>query len=189
MSATYLLPCHSGKTVEVTVANAGRTVVCPCGKQVDVPTLRELKKLPLAEVDAAAGKSTASNWTLQQGVFFSLGLLLIMAAAVAVIVLGYYRWQINTTKPEFREEYLAGMDKRVMDQTAAQTLPMWDLFNQPLPPKERRRPPLFEQYREAARQLYQYMGIAGLVALVGLGLSAFGIWAKPRPRKKPRRPT
>ncbi len=134
MSSTYLLPCHAGKAVEVTVANAGRTVVCPCGKQVVVPTLRELRKLPLAQEKPAAGKSTASNWTLQQGVFFSLGLLLVMSAAVAVIVLGYYRWQIDTARPEFPDEYLEFKDQQVKGYSADQTLLFWATFDQPLPP-------------------------------------------------------
>jgi hypothetical protein len=77
MSA-YLLTCDCGKSVPVEIGQAGGRVACSCGKQIDVPTLRQLRHLPResAEVAAASG-----GWGLRQGIIAAS--LIIIAAIVA----------------------------------------------------------------------------------------------------------
>lgn len=43
----YYLSCTCGKQVPVDAKLAGSTAMCACGKTLDVPTLRELRSLPL----------------------------------------------------------------------------------------------------------------------------------------------
>ena len=44
----YLLPCKCGKSVEVEPGQAGQTVVCGCGEKLLVPTMLQIKALPVA---------------------------------------------------------------------------------------------------------------------------------------------
>jgi hypothetical protein len=44
----YLLPCPCGQSVEVEPGQAGQTVVCACGKTLLVPTMLQVKALPVA---------------------------------------------------------------------------------------------------------------------------------------------
>jgi hypothetical protein len=49
MSQKYLLSCSCGKEVPIETAQAGGNVLCDCGLSLKVPTLLQIKKLPLAD--------------------------------------------------------------------------------------------------------------------------------------------
>jgi hypothetical protein len=87
MSDHYLLECRCGKTVPVSASQAGGEVRCACGSKVDVPPLRTLRKLPIAEASTLAEGPT---WTGRQRLWVLGGVLI-----VAGIVLGVYtRWNV-----------------------------------------------------------------------------------------------
>jgi hypothetical protein len=44
----YLLPCKCGQSVEVEPGQAGQTVVCTCGENLAVPSMLQVKALPVA---------------------------------------------------------------------------------------------------------------------------------------------
>jgi hypothetical protein len=44
----YLLPCKCGLSVEVEPGQAGQIVVCPCGENLTVPSMLQMKALPEA---------------------------------------------------------------------------------------------------------------------------------------------
>ena len=44
----YLLPCKCGKSVEVEPGQAGQTVACTCGENLLVPSMLQIKVLPVA---------------------------------------------------------------------------------------------------------------------------------------------
>lgn len=76
----YLLPCSCGQSVPVGVHQAGLTVACACGKQLDVPTRRAITQLqPM--VEAAPPSATAGGWGLRQRMMFLGALLLVPALA------------------------------------------------------------------------------------------------------------
>jgi hypothetical protein len=58
----YPVPCECGKTLRVTATQAGMTLRCECGRDVEVPSLRQLRHDPdgpvptarLREVDRSA---------------------------------------------------------------------------------------------------------------------------------------
>jgi hypothetical protein len=76
------LPCQCGREVVVTRAQAGGTVTCECGAELNVPTLRGLAELRPAPVVAGAGRS---NWDDRHRV----GFLLALGAISCLLVAGY----------------------------------------------------------------------------------------------------
>ena len=56
----YLLPCKCGKSVEVEPGQAGQTVVCGCGEELLVPTMLQIKALPVAP-DKPVSKRDKTN--------------------------------------------------------------------------------------------------------------------------------
>ena len=80
MSQKYLLPCSCGKEVLIETSQAGGNVLCECERSLKIPTLLQMKRLPLAEeaqtqspsvldspVAASAQKSTGG--TVNPGIF------------------------------------------------------------------------------------------------------------------------
>lgn len=45
----HQIPCECARIHEVSKTQAGSTLVCECGKSIQVPTLRELKDYPIIE--------------------------------------------------------------------------------------------------------------------------------------------
>lgn len=85
MTETYLLECECGKRNPVGPSQAGREVRCACGATLDVPALRAMRRLPVAETSAAEEHST---WSGRQRLWVVGGLLLALAAALG----GFVRW-------------------------------------------------------------------------------------------------
>lgn len=184
MSVTYLLPCHGENHVEITVADAGRSIACPCGKQVAVPTLREIRRLPRKQQMRAA---SAPAWSTQQGVLFSIGLVLIAGCLVTLAVLGYQCLQLDTDKIVLPEKDVALQNQRIMEMEAAQLLDIWQRDLSPPLPEQRRLPP-FEVHRAIARGLYTWMAVAGVVGVVGVVFACAGLFLRPKPGKRKRGP-
>ncbi|MGL4513959.1 MAG: hypothetical protein ACRCT8_12785 [Lacipirellulaceae bacterium] len=81
MSQRYLVSCPCGKAVAVAPSQAGGGVDCDCGARLDVPTLRQLRELPPADVAAPA----RGAWGARQGIV-ACG---VMLAALALGLAGY----------------------------------------------------------------------------------------------------
>jgi hypothetical protein len=89
----YLLPCTCGKKLGVTKSQAGQTVRCACGKELEVPTLRGLSELERVGTRSAA---QSRQWTNRHRVVFSLG----VAALVGVLAAGYLAWELPPPLPK-----------------------------------------------------------------------------------------
>jgi hypothetical protein len=92
MSESYLLECKCGTRTAVNPSQAGRTVRCACGAKVDVPALRSMRRLPIAE-QADAEQQPA--WNLRQRLW-TIGAVLILLA----IALGVYTQWIAPPPPD-----------------------------------------------------------------------------------------
>jgi hypothetical protein len=88
----YLLPCSCGQKLAVSVRQAGQSVRCTCGASLEVPTLRGLRELHPADVQAAA---RARAWGDRHRVAFVLIALSLGACAVAG-----YLWIAIPPSPE-----------------------------------------------------------------------------------------
>jgi hypothetical protein len=113
----YLLPCECGQNVEVDAGQAGLAVTCACGKTLEVPTMRGLSALPVAESRVEAdGAPARAAWGPGQGLMF-LGTI---AAISGVIALGV----VFQTRPKWTvqaEHITAHVDQL----TPAQLLERW----------------------------------------------------------------
>src|SRR5690606_202560 len=91
MPKQYLLTTPDGEQVPVQEKHAGGRITTPSGKQVEVPTLRELKKLPLAPETPATARDASSGreWTRELGLLFSGGLAVVAIGLVSIGVLSY----------------------------------------------------------------------------------------------------
>jgi hypothetical protein len=78
----YLVTCECGQPVPVEIGQAGGHVRCPCGRSVEVPTLRRLRHLPIEQASAGAQKR---KWSTRRGIAAAL---FILAAALAVVGVG-----------------------------------------------------------------------------------------------------
>ena len=84
----YLLPCSCGEQSVVSTAQAGGTIRCACGAELQVPTMRGLRELePLEPRSAAAGR--AVTWDDQHRVAFLLALGALTCLGVAI-----YLWTL-----------------------------------------------------------------------------------------------
>jgi len=89
---TYLLPCPScQQSIPVEVVQAGEVVSCDCGAEVAVPTLREIRQLPVPDEGQPAGLKSdegpvaVAAWSKLQRYLFALGFLCAaVSAGVAV---------------------------------------------------------------------------------------------------------
>jgi hypothetical protein len=78
--AQHLVTCVCGRQLPVDLGQAGEQLTCVCGTNVSVPTLRQLRQLPLAAA-AEAAPTAGRTWGARQGaiaaslIFATLSLL------------------------------------------------------------------------------------------------------------------
>ena len=147
MSAKYLLPCSCGLEVAVEPAQAGGTVQCGCGKQLDVPTLREIVRLKPVAVSGPAAPSSPT-WGLRHGLLV-LGTLLIVGSLATAA-----HFYVHRPQP-LRLEYLS----------VGQVWQIWEELRQGVD-----RPPFPDQQMYALHMRSLYIALSGLalVAVVGI---------------------
>ncbi len=123
--ASYLLRCDCGKTVPVEIGQAGGQVRCECGAQLDVPPLRALRQLPLAESTADTNRG---QWSAANGAVAAL-------LTVTVLLLAAATWS-RLTEPPVREfdaaEHIRNMEGNVERLTPVQAWQVWVQAVRPL---------------------------------------------------------
>lgn len=60
MAAKYVLSCSCGEKQLAEARQAGQSIVCPCGRTLEVPTMQGLKKLEKIEDSQDKPRSTSS---------------------------------------------------------------------------------------------------------------------------------
>ncbi len=78
MTVAYLLPCSCGAEVPVESVQAGGSVRCACGKEIEVPPLRVMTTL------RSVGVSTSDPESDVQGAWRRTSLLLLLVGALVV---------------------------------------------------------------------------------------------------------
>jgi hypothetical protein len=126
--ASHLLTCNCGQTVPVEVGQAGGQVVCSCGAKLDVPTLRNLRHLPLAPTNQPV---SAKAWSARKG---TIAVFLIAAGLLSAASL----WNRLTEPklPEFQPQSQSDMVDRHLDQvTPTNAWREWIVLYRPLAEK------------------------------------------------------
>ncbi|MHB8863379.1 MAG: hypothetical protein ACYC6N_13305 [Pirellulaceae bacterium] len=183
----YLLPCACGKSVPVETSQAGGTVRCSCGNALDVPPMRLLRQLAVADAAVATKVSRQRSWSIFQGLFFAIGLTFLVGG---LLTAAYYQWGRmrldvqERTWDDLTEDH-ATIDAWHIDEA-------WDVWrkmrNDSIGPYT---PPFFVVNRLVSAYWYKYV-VAGLIAAGGgmlFLLVAFvaGYAKKPRARRIPRK--
>jgi hypothetical protein len=88
----YLLPCSCGQKTAVSTAQAGQAIRCACGAEMQVPTLRGLWALEVAE--AAGGDKRGPVWENRHRAAFVFVLGSLVCLGVAA-----YLWATLPARP------------------------------------------------------------------------------------------
>jgi hypothetical protein len=126
----HLLTCECGEKVPVDIGQAGGQVTCSCGRPLNVPTLRNLKQLPVAETPASAVAGQAP-WNIKKG-FVAAGLIL------AGILVAYAAWNhfSEPVVPQFDPSVRsAAVEQGLEKMTPAESWDMWVQVYRPLADK------------------------------------------------------
>lgn len=90
MESKYLLPCNCGKKIVVEPGQAGQSIRCACGAELEVPTLMALRRLDPAEPEhqqpGQAGPRPAAastGWGIRQGIVFFGSIVTLIGLIVA----------------------------------------------------------------------------------------------------------
>lgn len=115
----YLLSCSCGQQTRVSSVQAGETVRCACGVPLPVPSMRELRGLPLAADEQAGKTRRGSVWEDRHRVAF----VLVLAAIAALAGAGYLAAQLP---PPERQTTPQDVDEWVRTSTADDALGMFE---------------------------------------------------------------
>lgn len=118
MSSKFLLTCSCGRQHVVQPSQAGDRVLCECGVQLDVPTLRRLKTLPPAAEEATEKKQAA--WGPSQGLMMSGAAILLLA-----LVMTGYLYMKRPAPPELDVQRSALTKEAIQNVTLAQSWEIW----------------------------------------------------------------
>ncbi len=86
MSAKYLLPCACGRKLVVEPSQAGETITCPCGSQLEVPSMQAIRQLEMARTRSDQGSE--ARWGFRQATILLGALLTATALGLAL----YLHW-------------------------------------------------------------------------------------------------
>ena len=166
MSTKYLLPCTCGERLPVDAAQAGQQVRCPCGAELEVPTLLQLKQL-VAVAPLVGARRRPIAWGPRQAV-------MLLGAILAVLGISWAAWCL-AARPRFVANRLAPWD----------ALNLWERLKAGIDTP----PAAVEDWMENVRQYGNLRAGAGWVVAVIGALMLIGALAIPGPnRESPRTP-
>lgn len=91
-NATYYLPCSCGARSIVDSSQCGRSIACQCGRTLEVPPLRELRRLAPAE--ARPVLPAGGGWNPARGLA-----LVAVIPLVAAVAFGLYTYRSPPPEP------------------------------------------------------------------------------------------
>jgi hypothetical protein len=124
MVQQYLLPCDCGRANPVTVAQAGRTVSCGCGRDQIVPKLAVLRQLEPVTAPVSKG---AREWSSSRGILFVIGVLLALAGMAAGGLGAYLIRNVNLAEIDKYYDNIEQDQLKELDQmTPIQIYEIWE---------------------------------------------------------------
>ena len=125
-SIKYSLTTPNGETLAVDASQAGEIITTEAGETIEVPTFRELKKLPVIREEIQEQKKI--YWNPAMGVLFGSGALIFL---ISLSVVGYYGYAISTLptkveKPDIPEDFFSNA---IEDMPLTEILVYWEDFD------------------------------------------------------------
>ena len=176
MAELYLLPCNCGQKVRVGKAQAGQAVLCGCGQQLNVPTLRGLRELEVAPAEATVAKAARPAWSPARGAAFSGGLAVAAVALIFLLLNLYYYAGAVYYSDDHSDDVIQAATGELDNFQAVQLLDEWNsVVAEGL---GHRHTPLWIVAQESAK-VYLWRtnasAIIGVIAaLVAIGAAFFG---------------
>lgn len=174
MSPRYALPCSCGASVPVEMRQAGETIACHCGKALDVPKLRDLRRLePVVE---SRPVRTRAKWSVLQGSLFVVGLCALVLSAGSAYYVWSYRQLFNTSKPDPAE---FSFSNDLMTISLADSWDLWKGYAQ-LNFDQRPTPYHVQARREVGRldRILRFWGVLGTLGAMFL-MASFVLRSRP----------
>ncbi len=169
----YLLKCDTcGRENEIVLRQAGESIGCACGVQLEIPTLREIRKLPEMEDRTL---SSGRSWSRAQGVLFTLGLLVTVLTVIAASYAMYWRSSLYV-EPLTAKDVTFLLDMDVLTPTMA-----WDAWVKQFRDYDlgSRQEPIHIANRKLARNLLISSIVAAIMAALGLAAMVAATLMKP----------
>ncbi|MHB8972155.1 MAG: hypothetical protein ACYC3X_06590 [Pirellulaceae bacterium] len=179
----YLLPCPCGKSVPVEISQAGQTARCGCGNTLNVPAMRLIRQLPVADAAAPSKFRNERSWSVLQGVLFASGLTLL---GIGLAMAAYYQWGRSSLDTQERPWDNVAEDHKSIDAWSIdQTWEAWkNVRGESIGPYT---PPAFVAYRFISaywlRNVFKGLMVAGVGSLLLVSAFLAGFLTKPRARR------
>ncbi|MBM4087940.1 MAG: hypothetical protein FJ276_00705 [Planctomycetes bacterium] len=134
----YKLPCSCGHTLVIDVAQAGGSMRCRCGRDLEVPALRHIRQLDLATDDPGVTGRRGASWGLRQGALFAAGAVLIAIGLTAAAYYQWHRWRLDVDAVAWEnlDEELKMIDQASINQCWTTWLKIRDAEIGPYNPPE-----------------------------------------------------
>lgn len=161
----YLLDCPCGKTLTVDSSLAGGKIKCDaCGKDVDVPSFRGLKELPLAAPEPAGKGSKEVSAPKEGNVTRNLGSLIMLFSVVALTLLIVFRFRAITGYTA--EDAISYREQQIDSLDPVETWELWgEMSRFGLGSRDQMGLPAIEARR--VKVMYILMGVVLIIGAVG----------------------
>jgi hypothetical protein len=171
VTTRYLLPCPCGRKVPIEPRQAGEVVGCSCGASLEVPRMLEMAVLERAE-PAAATQRSSGPWGVRHSLAVVGAAILLGALGLAIFLLTGRPPPPDAGRAELSPQEIR---RKTESLPPVETRRVWEHFRITGP--DGRTPmeePMYEdmvaRYQERLLRWYLSIGVAVVVALVGLGL-------------------
>lgn len=147
MRVKYLLPCSCGQKIAVESSQAGQSILCSCGKSMEVPTMKGLRQLEQYVDTANEPKATSSFGGSAIGIAL-LGFVILGAGA------GFMTWMHFTQRPILIDmDYMSPWDTWLMWQSLREGVQLPEFAESP--------------YFQAKKVYDQYMTVGAVIMALG----------------------
>jgi hypothetical protein len=177
MAGKYLVPCDCGQQLPASVHQAGATLQCTCGAQVDVPPLRKLREFPPAHQQPP---DTVRTWSPRHSL--AVGGTSLVAG---LLLWAGYLWSTEPPPPAFpQQQYAANIEGVLENWTPLQFWRQFmqshhELAEQGFEEITSPRTEAIEAYI-AQRQFFRNILLAAAVVVALVTIAAWLAWPSPR---------
>ncbi len=143
----FLLPCSCGRKLPIHASQAGEHVLCVCGADLEVPTMREIAALEQDRSEPVVSRP-ATRWGLRQQILLA-GVVLTLAG----VVLGAASYYFRPVRAD------------IADYPPWMALHVWMVLERGID-----RPPhaMETAFQEQLHTYRQWMGVAAGLAVLGV---------------------
>ncbi len=167
MTIKYLLPCPCGEKIPIEAGQSGQTISCRCGRQLDAPTMLEIRRLE--QVPTEATVVPRRTWGIHQALALIGGLIVL--AAVCLLAGLYVTRPLPPQPPD--ERHVA---KVIGELSLLESMREWASL-----PRDLRDTPQYavKAYEQALAGRHRWMGVVAVIGVAGILCAAASLLVPP----------